>query len=135
VTTTLSTRAQKYLIMANSVSFTREEYELLKGSLDTCWLEPTTEEKSFDMAFSMSQALHDYIETGHCYETYNQDETDNKGVVCATNSVPLTFTQYLLVNFRRIFFFLALVPLDQVGRYINDPSLELFVRWRLTIAR
>ena len=126
--------SKKYLKVATNVTFSVEELKLLKEPLEALWISEDSGD-NFDACFHISCAIHECITQGHCYDTYNVDETEGKGITSDTRSVPLTIMQYLLINFKRVFFFIALVPLSNVPLYINDPSLELFARWRLTIAK
>jgi hypothetical protein len=131
----LTARYKKYLVIANSIEFNKEELKLLGDILESKWSNPDFNSPLFDVLFSIGDALRDCNKYGHCYETYNEDETEGAGVISDTRSVPLTFMQYLLINFKKVFFFITFVPLNQVPRYINDPYLAPFAKWRLTIAR
>jgi hypothetical protein len=126
---------KKYLNIAYNITFTEKELEVLKNIMDTVIISDYSGEEDFDMCFSIGGAIHECSTQGYCYETYNVDETDGDGMISDTRSVPLTFMQYLLVNFKRVFLFIALVPLSRVPLYLNDPVLSLFARWRLTIAK
>jgi len=47
----------------------------------------------------------------------------------------INFMQYLLLYHRKLFLFLAVLPLQDVLKYITDENLRPFVEWRLKINR
>lgn len=132
--TKLSVRTKKYMEISDSIEFSKEEMLVLGNLLDIEW-SSSISKMDFDTSFFIAEAIHECVKDGYCSDTYNVNETDGDGMTSNTRSVPLTFMQYLLVNFKRVFFFIVLVPISRVPLYINDPTLALFARWRLTIAK
>lgn len=130
----LKSRTKKCMKIAISIKFSTEELIVLENLLKTFYDINSTIEQ-FDIGYTISGAIHECITTGYCYETYNEDEICDEGMTSDTRSVPLTLLQYLFINFKRVFFFIACVPIDRVPIYINDPLLEPFVKWRLTISK
>jgi hypothetical protein len=136
MTKELTLRYKRCLAIATTMKFTEDEINLLKNMISEILAqEKYLEFEDWDRYYEIDSALYDLTKAGHCTETFNEDETLGAGVTSSTEYVPLTFTQFLLVNFRRIFLFIASVPLDRVPLYLNDPRLEPFAKWRLTIAK
>jgi hypothetical protein len=129
----LSARIQRYMKTAKGSLYTVEEYAGLKRLLWTGLVQDSP-----DVSVETFDALCEYLKDGHVTDSLDSAHVDSPDAYDDTRYYKITFLEHLLVgdrNDHRLFFFLTQVPLDQVPRYINDPVLALFARWRLMISK
>ena len=131
----ITPRMAEYLTLAKSITFDKKELTILRDIIKAIVLSETEGGDLWEPFQDMYDALHSCLKNGSYHDTYNEDESCDEGVTSDTRYVDLNFLQYALVNCKRVFFFIALVPIARVPIYMNDPILEPFVKWRLTIAK
>ena len=114
-------RSEKYVEMAGTVPYSREDLILLKDMVYGAW-DTMIDEWDF---FTLYDAINSEIDgTG----TYTDSTPDDWGT---GNYKKLNLMQFMLVYFRRVFLFLRCVPPERVPLYVADGQLKVFCEWRL----
>ncbi len=117
-------RIQKLVSLSNMAPYTNEElkllYDLIKGKIDNTY--------PFDNnLFDVSESLKDEIKGEGTLIDWNSDSEDSPSFK------KITFLQFLLIYFRKIFLFLICVPIKRVPLYVGHKQLNDFAHWRLAI--
>jgi hypothetical protein len=121
----ISQRLTRCMEIAKTVPYTKEEFSILQQIIDGLFYA----EGGSEYYAELSRDIYTISQDGSITETVPGSDDDMGGYGS------LNLMQYLLVNYRRVFLFLTRVPSENVLLYVNDPILDPFVRWRLTIAR
>ena len=131
-------RIQRYVARASTCFYTIKEIETLLEIISTQVLSDWRTKGVDDSLFNdIDTDLRSFIKHGSIVDTLNENYVQSTEAVDPgdTRYYNLNLLQYFLINYKRIFLFLTLVPLSNVPLYINDILLKPFVRWRLTIAK
>jgi hypothetical protein len=116
----LTIRETKYLAIAKTDSYTREELKMLEGLLYDHLVSSYENSCDWD-AEEIRFVVQEYLEHG--------------GISIDNTSKSFNFLQYLLVYYRKFFLFLTCVPLSNLPLYLNKKTLRIFCLWRMKIHR
>jgi hypothetical protein len=115
------------MIVAEKSPYSDKELSTLRETLFQEYaLTNFTNSDLFEITTSTDNEIVDTLDASHL---------ENPGPLEDARIYILTFLQYLLINYRKIFVFLTQVPIDKVPLYLNKPTIKAFARWRLTIAK
>jgi len=131
----VSERSKRYIELAKAVPYSAFELDALKDILYEMFLKELREGIG-DVFQELYLDLTNYIRCGFITDTLDESHVQcEQTEYMDTRYYELNYMQYLLINHRKVFLFLTHVPIDQVPLYLNDPKLEPFAKWRLTIAK
>lgn len=123
----VSSRTKRLIVLADSMNYSREDLKVLYGILSDEFDKDTRNNYVYDLW----EEIGSIYEKGHTVDSLTEEATEDGAMIGDTTYYKLDLPEYLLVNHRKVFLFLALVPFKNVPLYTNDPKLAVFARWRL----
>lgn len=118
-------RYEKAIELSKSVPYSKEELKILHGLLNYKLIHLN---QFYDDDLSEIISCIDGTLSGKGYSIDREQDSEE-----LAHFKELNFLQFLLVYFKRIFFFLMYVSSEKVPLYINDHQLGVFAEWRLCI--